>query len=173
MVACKKKNNLPKEVWFRHVTSFETGTYPEATMYHVSIACNHCENPACIKMCPTAAMHRDEVDATVQHDEEQCIGCGSCVIACPYGVPTLVEELGVAKKCNACIDTRAEDGEPTCVAACGTRALEFGTYEELRAAHPDAVSQTPCMPSKDITNPGILIDGRPCMQEVNFRELIL
>ena len=172
-MACKKKNDLPTGVTFRKVGSYQVGEYPTPQMYHLSHACNHCQNPACVKSCPTGAMYKDEADGTVQHDDNACIGCGSCVIACPYGAPTLVKELGIAMKCNACIDTRDEDGAPTCVAACGMRALDFGTYEELAKAHPEAVDQLACMADASITTPNVLIDERECAFDKDYQSLYL
>lgn len=173
MVACHKKNNLPEGVWYRHVTSYETGTFPAVSLYHLSLGCQHCEHPACIAQCPTKAMYRDEADGTVQHNDDICIGCGSCVIACPYDAPVLVEELGIAKKCNACIDTREADGVPTCVAACGTRALDFGAYDELAKRHPNAVDKIAPMPSADITHPSIFIKGEKRVQDESFHGVML
>ena len=173
MVACKKKNGLPAGINYRRVTSYEVGEYPTATFYHWSRACNHCENPACVRACPTAAMYKDEADGTVQHDDDICIGCGSCVIACPYDTPMLVKEEGIAKKCNACIDTREVDGAPTCVASCGMRALEFGDYDELVAAHPDAVNKVAPMPDPSITNPGILVNAHAASLDEGYRDLLL
>lgn len=170
-VACKKKNDLGLGVNFRTVSSYEIGTYPTATFYHWSNACNHCENPACVRACPTHAMYKDEEDGTVQHDDERCIGCGSCVIACPYDAPVVVE--GIAQKCNACIDTRDEDGAPVCVAACGMRALDFGPYDELVAAHPDAVDKIAPMPDPSITDPSILVKARERAFDEDWRELLL
>lgn len=118
-------------------------------------------------------MYRDEEDGTVQHDDEICIGCETCVKSCPYGVPVLLEDKKVTGKCNACIDTRPEDGVPTCVAACGMRALEFGDYDELAAKHPDAVQEIACRPGADMTDPSTLIFGRDCVQDAAFRDLRL
>ena len=173
MVACKKKNNLPAGAFFRRVTSYEVGEFPVATMYHWSRTCNHCANPACVRACPTAAMYRDEEDGTVQHNDDTCIGCGSCAIACPYDVPILLKETGMAAKCNGCIDTRPEDGVPTCVAACGMRALDFGTFEELAERHPEASNQLACMPDAGITDPTVFIDARECAFDPSYRELVL
>ena len=85
--ACKDRNNLEVGELFRHVRTFQTGTFPNATMYHYSATCNHCESPACVANCPTGAMQKGD-DGTVQHDDEACIGCGSCATACPYEVPS-------------------------------------------------------------------------------------
>ena len=74
-VACKDKNDLEVGTLFRHVVDFEVGEFPSVKSYHYAATCNHCENPACVEACPTAAMYIDETDGTVQHDDEKCIGC--------------------------------------------------------------------------------------------------
>lgn len=84
-VACKDRRDIqvagPR---LRRVDTFECGTYPEVAMFHLNISCNHCESPACVANCPTGAMYKDD-DGTVQHDDEACIGCQTCVNSCPYG----------------------------------------------------------------------------------------
>lgn len=172
-VACKLKNGLPVGITYRAVANYEVGEYPEAKYYHISHTCNHCVDAACVANCPTGAMYRDEEDGTVQHDDEICIGCETCVKSCPYQVPVLLEDKKVTGKCNACIDTRPEDGVPTCVAACGTRALEFGDYDELVAAHPEAVRDIACRPDSSMTDPSTLIMGRECLQDPDYRDLLL
>lgn len=172
-VACKKKFKLPKGLLYRAVNSYEVGEYPNGRLYSVSHACNHCEDPACVRNCPTKAMYKDEQDGTVQHDDDRCIGCRACIMACPYGAPVFLEEKGIVNKCNACIDTREEDGATTCEAACGMRAIEFGDYEELRAKHPDAVQSIPCFPDPHITDPSILIGAREYAQDKNFKDLVM
>jgi len=171
-VACKVKNGLPAGITFRRVDSFGVGEYPNAKMYHVSHACNHCENPACVATCPTGAMYKAD-DGTVQHNDDVCIGCKSCVIACPYGAPVLIPDLGIVRKCDACAGTREEDGAPTCVASCGTRALDFGSYDELVAKYPNAVSALACMADPSITTPNVLMDARGCAFNPDFEELTL
>lgn len=172
-VACKKKNNLPAGITYRKVNSYVVGEYPDAKFYHISHTCNHCVDAACVANCPTGAMYRDEEDGTVQHDDEICIGCETCVKSCPYQVPVLLADKKVTGKCNACIDTRPEDGTPTCVAACGMRALEFGDYDELVAAHPEAVRDIACRPDSAMTDPSTIIMGRDCLQDDSFVDLLL
>ena len=172
-VACKKKFHLDKGLVYRSVSGFEVGEYPEARFYAVSHACNHCEDPACVRNCPTRAMYKDERDGTVQHDDNICIGCRACVMACPYGAPVYLESEGIVGKCNACIDTREEDGVTTCVASCGMRALEFGDFDELCEQHPDAVQDIACMPSSQITDPSCVYGARDYVFEKGFRESVM
>lgn len=172
-VACKDKNRLDAGTFFRRVTSYQTGTYPNAMLYHYAATCNHCENPACVAVCPNAAMYIDEEDGTVQHDDEKCIGCQYCVKACPYGVPQYLESLQKTHKCDACIQLRAAGEQPACVAACPMRALEFGDIEELRAAHPDAVNQIAVLPDASQTNPSVAIEAKPAALEKNPVPVVL
>lgn len=171
-VACKLKNHLPVGITYRAVANYEVGEYPTAKYYHISHTCNHCENPACVRSCPTGAMHKAE-DGTVQHNDQVCIGCRSCAMACPYQVPVYLEDEGIVGKCNACIDTCDADGAPTCVAACGTRALEFGDYDELKAKHPEAVDEIACLPKASITHPSTLIVGNDAVQREDYRDLVM
>ena len=82
-VACKDRRDIqvagPR---LRRVDTFECGTYPEVAMFHLNLSCNHCESPACVANCPTGAMYKDD-DGTVQHDDEACIGCQTCVNSVP------------------------------------------------------------------------------------------
>lgn len=172
-VACKEKFHLKKGQLFRGVSSFEVGSYPHGRLYSISHACNHCVDPACVNNCPTGAMYKDERDGTIQHKDDICIGCRACMLACPYGAPTYIEEEGIVKKCNACIDTRGVDSSTTCEAACGMRAIEFGDFDELVRLHPDAVQDIACMPSSDITRPSVLITGRDYVFDSDFRDLVM
>lgn len=172
-VVCKQRNSLPLGITYRGVHTFEVGTYPDASMYHVSATCNHCESPECVRGCPVGAMFKSEEDGTIQHDDGLCIGCQQCVNNCPYGVPRYFPELKIVGKCYACKDTREVDGAPTCVAACGQRALEFGPLEELRAAHPNAVADIACFPDSSETDPSVLIEAMPRALEPEYRELYL
>ncbi len=157
-VACIESHAVPRGAEYRRVHTYTNGAYPNAFMYHMSIACNHCENPICVSVCPTLAMHRDPEDGTVQHDDEKCIGCRSCAMACPYGAPHFVADQGIVKKCDACIDFRAQGEEPACVAACPMRALAFGEVEDLTARFgADAVSETPDLPPASYTTPSLLV----------------
>lgn len=135
MVACKALNGVdPGKYWIKVLrvgpTMKEGGTWPnDVEMYFLPVQCQHCENPECVNVCPTSASYVAE-DGTIQIDAELCIGCQSCITACPYGVRYLNEAEGVVEKCNLCED-KIEKGElPQCVAQCAARARFFGDLDE-------------------------------------------
>ena len=164
-VACKDRNNLPVGELFRRMTSYETGKYPHPSMYHNSATCNHCEDPACVRNCPTTAMHKTE-DGTVQHDDDKCLGCKACVMACPYDVPVYLEDKSIAGKCDSCANIRANGGNPVCVDACTMRALDFGDVEELKKKYGNDLSKDAAiLPSSNITHPSTLIKKKSAMDD--------
>ena len=118
--------------------------------YSVSYSCGHCDNPACVAVCPTGAHAKDEETGLVTIDQEQCIGCKSCIQACPYGAPQFVEAKGVTEKCDMCGE------EPACVAICPQRALKVGDIDELRAEFGDCADVAP-LPSSADTAPNVVI----------------
>ena len=158
-VACKDKNKLDVGVLLREVRSYEFGTYPSVSLYHFSAACNHCDSPACLPVCPVGAITKMDVGSVVQ-DPSMCIGCQACVKACPYSVPRYDEANGVSRKCDACYYLREAGYQPACVEACPFRALDFGTLEELQSRHTDAtVRMIPAMGQGE-TGPNTLIKAR-------------
>ena len=130
-VACKAINGVDVgNFWIKtlrvgpHPIEGGSGTYPDVEMYFLPVQCQHCENPECVKVCPTGASQVRE-DGTVQIDKSKCIGCQFCAMACPYGVRYLNEEERVVEKCTLC-EQRISQGElPQCVAQCGARARFF------------------------------------------------
>lgn len=96
----------------------------------ISIACNHCENPECMNVCPANAIHKDDM-GIVYINQDECIGCGYCVWACPYEEPKFNSE-GVMTKCHFCRDRMLnKQGLPYCVEACPTGALAFGWLKDV------------------------------------------
>ncbi|MCL5735721.1 MAG: 4Fe-4S dicluster domain-containing protein [Actinobacteria bacterium] len=86
--------------------------------------CQHCETPFCTEACPTRACHRDEESHAVLIDPEVCMGCKTCIVACPFGAPTFDELEGVSIKCDYC------QGEPQCVAVCEPGAISYVFSDE-------------------------------------------
>ena len=134
--ACKTVNGVrPGDFWIKTLRIGPTpkaggsGQWPDVEMYFLPIQCQHCENPECVKVCPTQASHKLE-DGAVQMEKSKCIGCQCCVMACPYGVRYLNDEERVVEKCTLC-EQRISQGElPQCVMQCGSRARFFGDVEK-------------------------------------------
>ncbi|TXH76076.1 MAG: 4Fe-4S dicluster domain-containing protein [Lysobacteraceae bacterium] len=133
----------PSGVWFNRVHSYEIAAEPTpcaggaaaaqpAMTLHFPRSCLHCEQPACVTVCPTGASYKRAEDGVVLVDEDKCIGCKLCSWACPYGAREYSAVEGVMKKCTLCIDRiyneRLPEAErqPACVQACPTRARHFG-----------------------------------------------
>lgn len=94
--------------------------------------CRHCERPACAEACPTEALQKDEF-GFVKRSTMKCIGCRSCVFACPFGVISIDLMKHVTAKCDLCIDRVMEGKIPRCVATCTSGALSFEEISEASA----------------------------------------
>ncbi len=122
----------PDGVWFNRVHTFEAGEGAGGRTVHFPKSCLHCENAACVTVCPTGASYKREEDGIVLVDEERCIGCGLCAWACPYGAREMDPVGGVMKKCTLCIDRIYNENipeaerQPACVNACPAHARHFG-----------------------------------------------
>ncbi|MCK4924129.1 MAG: 4Fe-4S dicluster domain-containing protein [Spirochaetes bacterium] len=100
----------------------------------VPINCKHCEEPACVAACPTGAVHRDKAGEPVIVDQERCIGCHMCVMACPFGVIIVSTDGKGVLKCDMCIERLERGEEPACVNACPTGSLKFMDEEDANRA---------------------------------------
>ena len=154
-VACKMQNNVPMGMmWVRVVNEGcdaevgAQGTYPNLTRVTIPIACQHCENPACLKVCPTGATYKDEM-GRVEVDYDKCIGCRMCMAACPYNARVFnweepvrnpdfkygdkdvpVRPKGVVEKCTMCKERTDRGEEPMCVQNCPYEARTFGDLDD-------------------------------------------
>lgn len=154
-MACKMQNNVPMGMaWNRVVvegcqSEFEAqGVYPDLTRTYIPVACQHCENPACQKVCPTGATYKDD-KGRVEIDYEKCIGCRMCMAACPYNARSFnweepkrdpdfnygdkdvpVRHKGVAEKCTLCKERTDRDEDPMCVRSCPSEARIFGDLDD-------------------------------------------
>ena len=121
----------PWGVWFNRVHSFEEGEGDDARTVHFPRSCLHCEEPACVTVCPTGASYKRAEDGIVLVNADICIGCKLCSWACPYGAREFDEDAGVMKKCTLCIDRIYNDNlaenerVPACVMVCPTQRAAF------------------------------------------------
>ncbi len=137
VVGCKISNEIPGELYWGWVVSNDgdrvyrpTGTFPNVKLSFRPELCNHCAEPACAAVCPTGAMQKDEVTGAVFVDQETCIGCGSCVQACPYGVPQIDESANVSSKCDLCRNRLAAGEKPWCTQSCPGEARIIGDLND-------------------------------------------
>lgn len=153
--ACSEKNDLPPHLSFRSVGYVEGGTFPNFTRMNISMACNHCDNPVCLKGCPTRAYTKHPEYGAVIQDPDICFGCGYCTWVCPYNAPQLDPVNGQVEKCNMCVDRLEVGLKPACVSACVGNALNFGVVENMPENREQIETQIPGFPDPSITNPNI------------------
>ena len=134
-------------VWFNRVHPYEHSCDGASRTVHFPRSCLHCDEPACVTVCPTGASYKRTSDGIVLVDEDKCIGCQLCSWACPYGAREFDVDIGVMKKCTLCIDriynqTLDEaDRVPACVAACPTSARHFGDLGDPDSAISQLVAE--------------------------------
>lgn len=160
VIACKIENNLPIGMAWNRVINVggeerdaPEGVYPLLSMSAYTLACQHCEAPACAAACPTGATYKREADGIVMQDADICIGCRLCIEACPYeGVRTYLEDeprfhLGFAvggsgipahqehtvEKCTFCSHRIDKGEQPACIPVCPGRARIFGDLNEAES----------------------------------------
>ncbi len=156
-ISCKSANNVPKGIaWNRVMTvgsdvpDGPTGTYPDLEVQPMSVSCQHCENPACVKVCPVGATYKDPETGVVRQDYDKCIGCRMCMSACPYtGVRSFnweepkyaldfatgdadvpKHQKHVVEKCTFCYQRLARGEKPACMVLCPGRARHFGDLDD-------------------------------------------
>lgn len=151
-IACKRKNGTPPDIFWARVYVNEVGKYPTARREHLPALCMHCANPACVAACPTGASSQRE-DGIVLIDQDICIGCRACMVACPYharyfntknaesyfpgkGLTDYEtahqygEDRGTVEKCNLCLDLLENGNQPACVQTCPAKARIFGDLDD-------------------------------------------
>lgn len=153
--ACSEKNDNPSHIAFRSVGFVESGTYPDYARINISMACNHCDDPVCLKGCPTRAYTKFAEYGAVLQDPDICFGCGYCTWVCPYNAPQLDPIKGQVSKCNMCVDRLEVGLKPACVSACLGNALDFGVIENVPENREQAKTQIPGFPTPDISHPNI------------------
>ena len=153
--ACSEKNDLPPHLSFRSVGYVEGGTYPDYTRINISMACNHCDDPVCLKGCPTRAYTKHPEYGAVIQDPDICFGCGYCTWVCPYNAPQLDPMAGQVEKCNMCVDRLEVGLKPVCVSACVGNALDFGVVENVPERREQIDTRIPGFPDPNITKANI------------------
>ncbi|MES2091991.1 MAG: DmsC/YnfH family molybdoenzyme membrane anchor subunit [Pseudomonadota bacterium] len=153
--ACAEKNETPAHLAFRSVGYVEGGSFPDYKRMNISMACNHCDDPVCLKGCPTRAYTKHVEYGAVLQDPETCFGCGYCTWVCPYNAPQLDPVKGQVSKCNMCVDRLEVGLKPACVSACVGNALDFGVIEKVPEGREQARVEIPGFPSPEITKPNI------------------
>ena len=132
-VACKAEHDVPIGVNRTHVKYIEKGTFPDSTREFSVHRCNHCEDSPCTKICPTTALFTRS-DGIVDFDDDRCIGCKSCMQACPYDALYIDPDKGTAAKCNYCAHRIEHSYEPACVIVCPTESIVSGDLSDPESA---------------------------------------
>jgi formate dehydrogenase iron-sulfur subunit len=152
-VACKQWNDLPGEVTkntgsYQNPKQLSADTWLVMEFHEVETAdglkwgfrrkaCMHCVEPACVSACPVGALKKTK-EGPVVYNEDRCIGCRYCMLACPFDVPTFTWDKGLLegaliRKCKFCVDRLGSGLEPACAKTCPAGALVFGERDELLA----------------------------------------
>ncbi len=127
-VACKEEHSVPVGVFRTWVKYIEKGEFPNTSRHFGVMRCNHCDNAPCVQICPTQALHYRE-DRIVDFDNSRCIGCKSCMQACPYDALYIDPNTNTAAKCNFCAHRVELNLEPACVVVCPTQAISAGDLD--------------------------------------------
>jgi len=165
-VSCKQWNDLPAEkteikplnIGLQNPTTLSAKTFTVVTYHEVTDSaapgglkyvfakrqCMHCNDPACVSACPTTAMHKTKEGAVV-YDDTKCIGCRYCMVACPFGVPTVQWDSLAPRirKCTGCYDRVSAGDVPACVKSCPTRAVTYGERDQLIALGRKRIKDNP------------------------------
>ena len=131
--ACVKTNNVPSYGFRTTILEkrHSLGGDKYETIF-VPVLCNHCNRPPCVRVCPTTATWKDEKTGIVVMEPSRCIGCKTCMAACPYNARYFKEEARTVDKCDFCYQSRLSKGvmTPACVEACPADVRVFGNLAD-------------------------------------------
>jgi Fe-S-cluster-containing dehydrogenase component len=128
-VACQNQNGLDVKESFNRIEEQEFGVFPDFNRRFTPAQCQHCDNPPCIRVCPTGASYKRS-DGIVSIDTNKCIGCKYCMVACPYNARVINIKEGYIHKCGFCLEL-IEDGQaPACVSTCPMGVRVFGDIND-------------------------------------------
>lgn len=138
-MGCMDQNDIDLkagESAFRWTQEYENFKGDPGNCAYLSISCRHCEDAPCVMACPTGCLQKDISTGMTVYNEAKCIGCRSCSMACPFGIPQY-DMAGKLNKCDGC-NIRLQNGlKPACVRACPFQALQCLSEEEFQAAEKD------------------------------------
>jgi Fe-S-cluster-containing dehydrogenase component/formate-dependent nitrite reductase membrane component NrfD len=128
-VACKEEHNVPLGVNRTWVKYIEKGVFPATRRHFAVLRCNHCDNAPCTEICPTAALY-PRPDGIIDFDGSRCIGCKSCMQACPYDALYIDPNSNTAAKCNFCAHRIETKQRPACEVVCPAEAIISGDLDD-------------------------------------------
>ncbi|MCP3979774.1 MAG: polysulfide reductase NrfD [bacterium] len=128
-VACKSENDVPLGSFRTWVKYTERGQFPETRRSFAVLRCNQCSDAPCVTICPVGALHKRD-DGIVDIDSERCIGCKSCLQACPYDALYIHDATGTAEKCHFCAHRFERGLAPACAVVCPTEAIIPGDFDD-------------------------------------------
>jgi len=155
-VACKSEHEIPIGVNRTHVKYVEKGVFPNSTREFSVHRCNHCADAPCVEICPTTALYTRS-DGIVDFDNERCIGCKSCMQACPYDALYIDPNTQTAAKCNYCAHRLDGGYEPACVIVCPVEAIISGDLDDQESQISQLVANEKTMTRKPekMTDPNL------------------
>ncbi|HEY8695143.1 MAG TPA: 4Fe-4S dicluster domain-containing protein, partial [Chloroflexota bacterium] len=141
-VACKAENDVPVGVFRTWVKYIEKGEFPNTRRHFSVMRCNHCDNAPCVAICPTRALYTRD-DGIVDFDNRRCIGCKSCMVACPYDAIYIDPDEHTAAKCNYCAHRVDVGLQPACVLVCPVQAIISGDLDDASSTISRLVAREP------------------------------
>lgn len=128
-VACKSENDVPVGKFRTWVKYVEKGEFPKVRRDFAVLRCNQCTSAPCVSICPTIALHKRD-DGVVDIASDRCIGCKSCMQACPYDAIYIDDDHGTAEKCHFCVHRTEQGLAPACAVVCPTEAIIPGDFHD-------------------------------------------